>query len=170
MLGWSDLGVVLGAAAAVLLAALLVAAAIRPAALPGTRPLHTLSLLATVLVAGIALTVVRQPPAALGVELVLLGVATGTLAVLLDRRGTGIIGAGTPNLIAAALVAAGGISVLAGEEGGLGLLVVGAVGALLGAVVNAWLLLSAVAASTPVAEGGAETVEGPGGVARGPGL
>lgn len=149
MIGWSDLGVVLGGAAAVLLAALLVAVAVRPAALPGARPLHTLSLLGAVLVAGILLTVVRQPPVALGVELVLLGVATGTLAVLLDRRGTGIVGAGTPNLVVAALVAAGGISVLAGEEGGLALLVVAAVGALLGAVANAWLLLSPSRAAPP---------------------
>jgi hypothetical protein len=144
--GWSSLGIVVGAAAAVLLAALLVAVAVRPAGLPGNRAVHTLALLAAVLVAGILLTVTRQPPAALGTELLLLGVLTGTLAVLVDRRTPrdGILDLGTPNLVVAALIAAAGISLLAGEEGGLYLLVAAVTGALLGAVGHAWLMLSAV--------------------------
>jgi hypothetical protein len=51
--------------------------------------------------------------------------------------------------VVAALAAATGICLLAGEVGGLYLLAVALIGALAGAVLNAWLLLTGLAGRVP---------------------
>jgi hypothetical protein len=158
--GWSELGLLVGVVAGVLAGALLVALAVRPDALarPALRPraAQALGLLLTAVVVGVLLTLTGQEAGALGVELVVLALVAGVGAVLVDRRGrladgavVRIVEAGTPNLVVAALVAAAGICLLAGEPGGLYLLAVAVVGALLGAVLNAWLLLTGLAGLVP---------------------
>jgi hypothetical protein len=155
--GWSELGLVVGVVAGVLVGALLVALAVRPDALARPalrqRAAQALGLLLTAVVAGVLLTLTGQGAGALGVELVVLALLAGVGAALVDRRGRAaddgasvrIVEVGTPNLVVAALVAAAGICLLAGEPGGLYLLAVAVVGALVGAVLNAWLLLTGLA-------------------------
>jgi hypothetical protein len=159
--GWAELGLVVGVVAGVLTGALLVVLAVRLEALasPALRPraAQALGLLLTVVVAGVLLTLTGQGAAALGAELIVLAVLTGVVAVLVDRRvrtpedgaGVRIFELGTPNLLVAALTAAAGICLLAGEAGGLYQLAVAVVGALVGGVVNAWLLLTGLAGRVP---------------------
>jgi hypothetical protein len=145
--GWAELGLVVGVVAGALVAALLVVAAVRDDVLAPQlrgRAVQVLGLLLSALLGGVVLTLVRQPPAALGGELVVLGVLAGTAAVLIGRdprSAPRVFDVGTPNLVAAALTAAAGICLLVGEEGGLYLLVVSLLGSLVGAVVGVWLLL-----------------------------
>jgi hypothetical protein len=159
--GWGELGLAVGVVAAVLTGALLVVLAIRPellaAAAPRLRAAQGLGLLLTTVVAGVLLTLTGQGATALGVELIVLAVLTGAGAALVDRRGrtrddgagVPIVEVGTPNLVVAALTAAAGICLLAGEVGGLYLLAVALVGALVGGAVTAWLLLTGLAGRVP---------------------
>lgn len=142
-----DLGLLVGVVAGALIAALLVVAAVRGEVLAPdlrARAVQAVGLLLSALLGAVVLTLVRQPPAALGVELVVLGVLTGAAAVFLGhgiQAGPRVFDVGTPNLVAAALTAAAGICLLLGEEGGLYLLAVSLVGSLVGAVVGVWALL-----------------------------
>jgi hypothetical protein len=151
--GWGGFGLLVGVVAGLLVAALFVVLAIRPDAMASPGPRHRaaqgLGLLLTAVTAGLLLAVPGQSWAALGVELIVLAVVAGVGAALVDRRGrtaddgagVRIVEVGTPNLVVAALAAAAGICLVAGEQGGLYLLVVALLGALAGGVVNAWLVL-----------------------------
>jgi hypothetical protein len=159
--GWAELGLVVGVVAGVLTGAVLVVLAIRLEALAfpalRSRAAQALGLLLTAVVAGVLLTLTGQGVVALGVELIVLAVLTGVVAALVDRRlrraedgaGVRIFELGTPNLVVAALTAAAGICLLAGEVGGLYLVVVAVVGALVGGVLTAWLLLTGLAGRVP---------------------
>jgi hypothetical protein len=159
--GWGELGLAVGVVAGVLTGTLLLVLAIRPellaAGAPRLRAAQGLGLLLTAVAAGILLAIAWQGSTALGVELIVLAVLTAVVAALVDRRGrvpddgagVPILEVGTPNLVVAALTAAAGICLLAGEVGGLYLLVVAVVGALAGGVVSAWLLLTGLAGRVP---------------------
>jgi hypothetical protein len=159
--GWGELGLAVGVVGGVLIGALLVVLAIRPELLavgaPRLRAAQGLGLLLTAVVAGVLLTLTGQGATALGVELILLAVLTGVAAALVDRRGrtpgdgvgVPVLEVGTPNLVVAALTAAAGICLLAGEVGGLYLLAVAQIGALAGGVMTGWLLLTGLAGRVP---------------------
>jgi hypothetical protein len=159
--GWAELGVVVGVVAGALTSALLVVLAVRLEALASAalrpRAAQGLGLLLTAVVAGVLLTLTGQGAPALGAELIVLAVLTGVVATLVDRRGrtseggagVRVFEVGTPNLVVAALTAAAGICLLAGEVGGLYLLAVAVVGALVGGVLNGWLLLTGLAGRVP---------------------
>ena len=95
------------------------------------------------------LLVAPQPRVALGLELLVLAVASGTGMVVLDlRAGRGhdqsvprFIENFSPNLITALLVGAAGLTFLLRAGGGLYWLIPAAAASLLGGVVNAWLFL-----------------------------
>ena len=90
-----------------------------------------------------------QPPAALGWELLAVGVVSGVALFILDRRaGHGsdqgvarFIERFSPNAITAVLVGVAGLTFLLKAGGGLYWLIPAAVASLLGGVVNAWLFL-----------------------------
>jgi hypothetical protein len=160
--GWSGFGLAVSIVAGVLTGALLVVLSVRVEVLATAalrpRAAQALGLVLTALVAGFLLTLVRQDATALGVELIVLAVLAGVVATVVDRRGrpagggagVRVVEVGTPNLVVAALSAAAGICLLVGEEGGLYLLAVAVVGALVGGVVNAWLLLTGLVGRVPI--------------------
>jgi hypothetical protein len=159
--GWSEFGLAVSIVAGVLTGALLVVLSVRVEVLATAalrpRAAQALGLVLTALVAGFLLTLVRQDATALGVELIVLAVLTGVVATVVDRRGrpagdgagVRVVEAGTPNLVVAALSAAAGICLLVGEEGGLYLLALAVIGALVGGVVNALSLLTGPAGRVP---------------------
>jgi len=151
---WHDLFVAIAGAAAALTGLLFVAVSINLSqilsfrSLP-TRAAETLSLLVGLLLVSVFVLVPGQPRAALGGEILALGLVLA--GVLLTRRlrlprgkedpatwtvtPIVVITAGTVPMIIA------GISLLAGAGGGLYWLVAEVVLALAGAIVNAWILL-----------------------------
>ena len=150
---WLSFGEALGAVAGALVGLLFVAVSVKSDVLAASRSLssraaQTLVLFMTsVLVA--VLLVAPQPPAALGWELLAVGVASSVALFILDRRaGHGsdqgvarFIGRFSPNAITAVLVGVAGLTFLLKAGGGLYWLIPAAVASLLGGVVNAWLFL-----------------------------
>ncbi len=151
---WKDLFVASAGASAALTGLVFVAVSInleRILAYPGLpeRALQTVLLLLAVVVVSILGLVPGQSRTALGVELLVAGLASAALVGLLfrsaDRQSGGdrsyLLGhvlLVTPGLL---LLIVGSVSVLAGAGGGLYWTLAGIVVAFLGAVVNAWVLL-----------------------------
>jgi hypothetical protein len=154
ILEWHDLFVAIAGAAAALTGLIFVAVSInltRILEYPGlpTRAVETLSLLVGLLLLSVFVLIPGQGTVALGTEILLLGVAlAGFLLYLRLRlsRGEGepalwtvmplvVITAGTVPMVIA------GITVLAAGTAGLYVLVAEIVLALVGAMVNAWILL-----------------------------
>jgi hypothetical protein len=150
---WLSFGEALGAVAGALVGLLFVAVSVKSDVLAASlslssRAAETLVLFMTsVLIA--VLLVAPQPPAALGWELLAVGVASGVALFILDRRaGHGsdqgvarFIERFSPNAITAVLVGVAGLTFLLKTGGGLYWLIPAAVASLLGGVVNAWLFL-----------------------------
>jgi hypothetical protein len=150
---WLAFGEALAAVAGALTGLLFVALSVKGAVLAASRSLssraaQTLVLFMTsVLIA--VLLVAPQPAAALGWELLAVGVGSGGTLFVLDRRaGHGsdqgvarYIERFSPNTITAVLVGVAGLTFLLKAGGGLHWLIPAAVASLLGGVVNAWLFL-----------------------------
>ncbi len=151
---WHDLFMAIAGAAAALTGLLFVAVSLNLSTilehthLP-TRAAETLSLLIGLLLMSVFVLVPAQPRALLGAEILMLGAVLAGL--LLTRRlrlprdeGDPLIWTVSPTIVIAAgtlpMVAAG-ISLMAGGGGGLYWLVAEVVLALVGVVVNAWILL-----------------------------
>jgi hypothetical protein len=150
---WLGFGEALAAVTGALTGLLFVALSVKGAVLAASRSLssraaQTLVLFMTsVLIA--VLLVAPQPAAALGWELLAVGVASGVALLILDRRaGHGsdqpvarYIERFSPNTITAVLVGVTGLTFLLKAGGGLYWLIPATVASLLGGVVNAWLFL-----------------------------
>ena len=151
---WHDMFVAMAGAAAALTGLIFVAVSINleqvlkyPALPP--RAVETLSILIGLLVLSVFVLIPGQSLTALGVEILVLGVAVGT-ALLVKRirlpraAGQPLTWTVTPVgvILAAALpMAAAGISVLVRGGGGLYWLVAALILGFAGAVFNAWILL-----------------------------
>jgi hypothetical protein len=150
---WKDLFVATAGASAALTGLVFVAVSInieRILALPGVpeRALQTLVLLIGVVVVSIFGLVPGQSDTALGVELLVEGVlVTAAAAVLVRRSLTGpmrrswVGGRFGTSLLATLPFAVGGLSLLASSGGGLYWTLAGIVAAIVGGVLNAWVLL-----------------------------
>ena len=151
---WSDLFVACAGAAAALTGLVFVAVSInieRILALPGVpeRALQTLLVLLTVVIVSVFGLAPGQSDTAFGIELIVVGVAATVAVMRLGRSKAykgdrsdaelaarlGVLAAGTMPAVTA------GISLLAGGGGGLYWLLGGIVAAIVGGVVNAWVLL-----------------------------
>ena len=151
---WHDMFVAMAGAAAALTGLIFVAVSINleqvlkyPALPP--RAVETLSILIGLLVLSVFVLIPGQSLTALGVEILVLGVAVGT-ALLVKRirlpraAGQPLTWTVTPAgvILAAALpMAAAGISLLVRGGGGLYWLVAALILGFAGAVLNAWILL-----------------------------
>jgi hypothetical protein len=148
---WSDLFVASAGAAAALTGLVFVAVSINLRAIlkhPGLpeRALETLILLLGVLTASIFVLIPRQGTTALGVELAVQSVACLVVISKLIKRSPQAKRSWTVNRAALAACGTvpfllGSISLLAQRGGGLGWVVGGVIAALIGAVLNAWVLL-----------------------------
>ena len=150
---WPGFGEALAAVAGALTGLLFVALSVKSAVLAVSRSLssraaQTLVLFMTSVLIAVVL-VAPQPAAALGWELLAVGVVSGVALFILDRRaGHGsdrgvarYIERFSPNAITAVLVGVAGLTFLLKAGGGLYWLVPAAVASLHGGVVNAWLFL-----------------------------
>ena len=149
---WLSFGEALAAVAGALTGLLFVAVSVKSDLLGASRSLssraaQTLVLFMTSVLVAILL-VAPQPRAALGPELLVLAVASGTGLLILDRRAghedqsvPRFIERFSPNMITAVLVGVAGLTFLLRAGGGLYWLIPAAVASLLGGVVNAWLFL-----------------------------
>jgi len=151
---WSDLFVATAGAAAALTGLLFVAVSInleRILAFKGLpeRALATLVLLLGVTVASILCLAPGQSTTALGIELLALGLIAAAAVTRLNRRSFDPAHATRSRLIGQAALGALGVvpfvvagaSLIAESGGGLYWVLAGIVGAILGGVANAWVLL-----------------------------
>lgn len=155
---WSNFAVVLGAATASLLGLFFVAVSIRAETIARSvelrsRTTQTLSLLLTGLLAVALLSVPGQHEWTLGIEyLALAGVAV-LVAAVLDRRvgrATGstigrLLDTINPTLVTCSLLAVAAVILVLGHKDGLYFLVPALVAVLIAGVLNAWLILVALA-------------------------
>jgi hypothetical protein len=160
---WGTFATVAGGAAAGLTGLLFVAVSIRIGAIARSQELRnraaqTLALFLTVLFITILISIPDQSYLVLGVELVALGLITGTGLLVLGRRAkldantreTGahavasILDAVAPNAITSTLLLVAGLLLLFGVHAGLDVLVLPVLVALAGGVVSAWLLLTKI--------------------------
>jgi hypothetical protein len=150
---WAGFGEALAAVAGTLTGLLFVAVSVKGNILAASRSLtsraaQTLVLFMTSVLAAVLL-VAPQPAAALGAELLAVGVVSGTALLILDRRaGHGsqqavarYIERFSPNTITAVLVGVAGLTFLLKAGGGLYWLIPAAMASLVGGVINAWLFL-----------------------------
>jgi hypothetical protein len=151
---WSDLFVACAGAAAALTGLVFVAVSInieRILALPGVpeRALQTLLVLLSVVIVSVLGLAPGQSDTAFGIELIVVGLAATTAVARLGRSkdygGNHSAGqlAARMGLLASGTMPAvtGGISLVAGGGGGLYWVLGGIVAAILGGVINAWVLL-----------------------------
>ncbi len=150
---WHDFGVTVAGLAGALTGLPFVAVSINSQVLAQSRSLRsraaqTLVLFMTSALAAIVL-VAPQPGAALGAELLVLGLISGSAVVVLDRRAghdpvsrvARYVEKASPNTVTAVLVGIAGLSFLVKAGGGLYWMIPAAVASLAGGVINAWLFL-----------------------------
>jgi hypothetical protein len=152
---WTGFGATLATATAALAGLLFVAVSINIQrildypSLPA-RAGETLILFATPLVTALLLIVPGQPRAALGAELIALGVAVGSYQLQLDlragqseheTRASRLLVRLAPPVINCGCMVVAGATLLAQAGGGLYWLVPGALAAIVAGLVNAWVLL-----------------------------
>ncbi len=152
---WADFGVGVAGASAALAGLVFVAVSINLSEilkyrnLPGRAGL-TLILFITPLVVGILLLVPGQPGAALGWELLAVGVVLGGSQLVINQRSgrsdqetswTWLISRLAPTIISCGCLVLAGATLLAQAGGGLYWLVPSVLGAIAFGLVNAWVLL-----------------------------
>lgn len=158
---WGTFAVITGGAAAALLGLLFVAISIRVDVISRSvalrdRAAQTLVLFGTALIVAILLAVPGQALQVLGVELIVLAVATAASLVALDRRVQAdsrsegiarvldVVDVVTPNAITSLLLLVAGAILLFGAQIGRYVLVVPVLAALIGGVASAWLFMTRV--------------------------
>jgi hypothetical protein len=151
--GWTDFAVVIGAATAALLGLLFVAVSIRAEPIRRSdalrnRSAETVALLLIGLLGAALLTVPGQDDRVLGVEYVVLAVASAVIAIVLDRRAgktssafADVLDATNPSWVTCVLLLAAGIVLVLGHRSGLYVLIPALFAVLVGCVINAWLIL-----------------------------
>src|ERR1700733_4493099 len=162
---WATFATVAGGAAAGLTGLLFVAVSIRVDVIAKsqelrTRAAQTLALFVTVLFIAVLLSIPDQAQAALGSELIALGLLNGGVNLALNRRALSSPAAGgterdvavlldavAPNAVTSILTAIAGILLVAGVDAGLDVLVLPVLFALAGGVWSAWLLLTKILSS-----------------------
>jgi hypothetical protein len=154
--GWDTFAVLAGGAAATLAGLLFVAVSIRVDRIKGSAELRnragqTLVLFGVVLVGSMLVAIPGQEFWTLGIELIVLAIATGTALGYLDQRAKSersnqpfalLINSISPNLVSSVLMAAAGVVLLFGEPAGLYVLVAPFLMALVSGVASAWLFLT----------------------------
>jgi hypothetical protein len=152
---WTDFGVATAGAAAALAGLLFVAISInleRILQFPSLphRAAQTLILFALPLIISLLLIVPGQPRAALGGELLAIGLATGTFMLVTDARvpmneqetkATRLFARILPSVMTCGCLAIAGSTLLATAGGGLYWLVPAVVAAFIFGLLNAWVLL-----------------------------
>jgi hypothetical protein len=152
---WTDFGVATAGAAAALAGLLVVAVSInieRILQFPGLphRAATTLILFALPLVTALLLIVPGQPSAALGWELLVMGLVVGTYLLVTDARVplsdqetrmTWLFSRIIPDVATCGCLAVTGATLLAGSGGGLYWLVPAVLAAVIFGLINAWVLL-----------------------------
>jgi modulator of FtsH protease len=152
---WTDFGVATAGAAAALAGLLVVAVSInieRILQFPGLphRAATTLILFALPLVTALLLIVPGQPSAALGWELLVMGLVVGTYLLVTDARVplsdqetrmTWLFSRIIPDVATCGCLAVTGSTLLAGSGGGLYWLVPAVLAAVIFGLINAWVLL-----------------------------
>lgn len=152
---WTDFGVATAGAAAALAGLLFVAISINLerilefSNLPH-RAAQTVILFALPLLISLLLIVPGQPRAALGSELLVIGLAAGTFMLWTDARVplseqetkvTRLFARILPSVVANGCLAVAGATLLAGAGGGLYWVVPGVIAAFTFGLINAWVLL-----------------------------
>jgi hypothetical protein len=152
---WTDFGVATAGAAAALAGLLFVAISInleRILQFPSLphRAAQTLILFALPLITSLLLIVPGQPGAALGGELLAIGLVTGTFMLITDARvpmneqetkATRLFARILPSVVTCGCLAVAGVTLLAKGGGGLYWLVPAVVAAFIFGLLNAWVLL-----------------------------
>ena len=152
---WADFGVGVAGASAALAGLVFVAVSINLSEilkyrnLPGRAGL-TLILFVTPLIAGILLLVPGQPDAALGTELLVVGVVIGGFGLIVNQRSgrsdketqlTWIVARLAPPIVSCGCLILAGATLLAHGGGGLYWLVPSVLAAIAFGLINAWVLL-----------------------------
>jgi hypothetical protein len=152
---WTEFGVATAGAAAALAGLLVVAVSInlerilQYPSLPN-RAGHTLILFALPLVVGLLLVVPGQPDAALGSELLAIGVVTGLFMLYTnartplteqESRTTWVLSRLLPPILSCGFLVVAGIALIARGGGGLYWLVPAVLAAIVFGLINAWVLL-----------------------------
>jgi MFS-type transporter involved in bile tolerance (Atg22 family) len=152
---WTDFGVAAASAAAALAGLLVVAVSInleRILQYPGLphRAGQTLILFTLPLITALLLIVPGQPSAALGCELLVIGLPTGAFMVVSDARvpisehetkATRLFARTVPPIVSCGCLAVSGATLLGEAGGGLYWLVPAVLAAFVSGLVNAWVLL-----------------------------
>jgi hypothetical protein len=157
---WRDFGATVGSLAGALTGLLFVAVSIKSDVLArsqslASRAAQTLTLFLTSALTSIAL-VAPQPSTALGAELLVVALSSGSALLILDRRAekdpgntvADIIERASPNTLTAVLYAVAGVTFLVKVGGGLYWLIPAVAASLVSGVVNAWLFLVKLPASS----------------------
>lgn len=155
MEGWGEYAVIVGGASAALVGLLFVAVSIkvdlivRSVALRA-RAAQTLTLFLVPLLAAIILGIPAQPLWVFGVLVSALGVVAAAAFIVLGRQAkhanddtslARTLSATTPSTSTCVLIVAAGIAMLFGWSGGFYFLAAATIAAIVGGVINAWLLL-----------------------------